>query len=500
MFKPTKKEFAEFTKQGNLIPVYCEFPGDVETPLSAFNKLAYDENGVPEKYAFLLESVEGGEHVGRYSFVGVEPLVVIEKKAGGKTVAISKGSTEEIDGKDIFERLKNYLSRFSPVAIDGIAPFSGGAVGYAGFETIEEIEPSVKCAKGNAPETPDAVFMIADTLVAFDRAYHKFQVISHAHLEDGIDPEEAYENAIANIEKILLRLKKRNGIFPLKPLSLNLKEIEPESNIKSAEFERMVEKAKQYIYDGDVIQVVLSQRFSTPTKISPINLHRALRIINPSPYMFCMHLNDFALVGASPEVHAKCEERKITVRPIAGTRKRGMDKEQDDALADELLADKKECAEHIMLVDLGRNDVGRIAKSSTVTVPELMVIERYSHVMHIVSEVTGELREDLDSDAIMSATFPAGTVSGAPKIRAMQIITELEKTRRGPYAGAVAYYSFDGNLDSSIIIRTVMLKDEVAYVQAGAGIVADSKPDFEYEETKNKARGMMKALAVAEEL
>ena len=346
---------------------------------------------------------------------------------------------------------------------------------------------------------PDAVFMIISSLLAFDHVKNRIQVITHAQVNEYTDLDWAYDNAIEKLQEMIGRLNKTIS-HSVDILPTNVEPLPFTSNKTEEEFHGMVNKVKKYVYDGDIIQCVISQRFEAELEADPLTVHRALRMVNPSPYMFCLHLDGMALVGASPEIHARCQENEMLVCPIAGTRKRGKDIQEDLAMEKELLADEKERAEHIMLVDLARNDLGRIAQEGTVKVPDLMRIERYSHVMHIVSDVTGTIRDEHQSSKVMSATFPAGTLSGAPKIRAMQIISELEQERRGPYGGTVVYFSFDGNIDSCITIRSALLKDGKAYVQSGAGVVADSVPELEYKETINKAKGMMTALALAEKL
>ena len=496
MITPSKEEFVAMSSEGNIIPVSREVLADTETPVSAFWKIAYDDDGNRLPYSFLLESVTGGENIARYSFLGSEPMAVFSHKNGRGVLTTDKGESREIRGKDVFEKIHNLLSEYKTVELPDMPPFSGGAVGYAAYDVVSEFETTVSKPYFAPVDVPDAFFMITGSLLAFDQVRNTIRIIVQAHLDGGCSPAEAYDKAVAKIADISERLV-RSAAFPPVNLDVETADIPFESNKTRSEFKRMVETAKRYILEGDIIQAVLSQRFSADMPVSPLSLHRALRMLNPSPYMFLLNCGDFSLVGASPEVHAKCVDGKVTVRPIAGTRKRGADAATDAALELELLADPKERAEHIMLVDLGRNDVGRISATGSVSVDELMVIEKYSHVMHIVSNVTGELKEGLDADSVMRSTFPAGTLSGAPKVRAMQIISELEGERRGPYGGAVAYYSFDGNLDSCITIRTALLKDGKAYVQSGAGIVADSVPDTEFEETENKARAMLKALSLA---
>ncbi len=490
MFTPSLVEFKEKVKEGNLIPVYKEIRADMETPLSAFLKL---ESG---KYSYLLESVEGGENVGRYSFLGSNPEKIFISK--GKTVTIEEGSKKRSYKwkGDPLEELARVMAEYKPVAIEGLPRFCGGAVGYIGYDTVRYFER----LPDNNPDDlklPDLFFIFTDTILIFDRVRHTIKIVSNAHVTDDVD--SAYRDAVRKIELIEDRLRK--PLAP-KPAEMNpaSADIPFRSNMSQKEFESIVKKAKDYIRAGDVIQVVLSQRLEADIEASPFSIYRALRSVNPSPYMFYLQFGDVYMVGSSPEIHVRCEDKVVEVRPIAGTRPRGCDEEEDCKLEKELLADPKERAEHIMLVDLGRNDIGRVCKYGTVKPKELMTIERYSHVMHIVSDVQGRLADGKDCFEVMRVSFPAGTVSGAPKIRAMEIIDELENLRRGPYAGAVGYFSFTGNLDSCITIRTILIKGKKAYVQAGAGIVADSVPETEYQETLSKARGMLRAIAMAEGL
>lgn len=499
MFYPDFESFQQLTAQGNLIPVTLELTADFTTVIAAFENLAYKPDGSREKYAFLLESVEEGRQLSRYSFIGVNPNAVIVQQESGQAVLTQDGQSEVLDGPDLFHKIENYLQRFKPVKLEGLPPFSGGAVGFNSFEVIHEIEPSVKPPEKSDLNTPEAVFMIIDTLVAFDHVRNRLQLITHALVDDQTDLQAAYTSATEKL-KALTETLRRPVRQPLQVMPRDIEPIDMASNKTESEFHQMVEKVKDYIYDGDLIQAVISQRFEADCKLSPLAIHRALRLINPSPYMFCLHLDDLALVGSSPEVHARCIDEQLEVRPIAGTRRRGRTEADDLAMEQDLMNDEKELAEHIMLVDLGRNDLGRIAEKGSVKVPHLMRIERYSHVMHIVSNVTAKLTPGQTPASVMSATFPAGTLSGAPKIRAMQIISELEQTKRGPYGGTIVYFSFGGNIDSCITIRTVMLKDQKAYIQAGAGIVADSQPELEFKETLNKSAGMRKALALAEYL
>jgi anthranilate synthase component 1 len=500
MYYPSLDEVKELAKKGNYIPVYTEVLADMDTPVSAFYKIAYDEKGGRHPYAFLLESVEGGENIGRFSFLGCDPLYLMQQYKDEAEFTHKGKTIEKLSGNSAFKNLQTFMKRFNHVPVEGLAPFQGGAVGYTSFEAIEQLEPKVKCCQENGLDVPDATFLITDSLLAFDRVKHTIQIISHVDLTQETDIEAAYTEATSKIDRFLTDLQRPTQLPPLRTLQTN-DPLPCDSNMTRDEFKDMVIKAKEYIVEGDIIQVVLSQRFETDLDLPPLQVHRALRAINPSPYMYCLHLGDnFSIAGTSPEIHARCIDREITVRPIAGTRKRGATSLEDEQLATELLNDPKERAEHIMLVDLARNDVGRISETGSVKIPNLMTIEKYSHVMHIVSDVTGTLKEGLESSETMCSTFPAGTVSGAPKIRAMQIIAELEKCKRGPYAGTIAYFSFDGSIDSCITIRTVIMKDGKAYIQAGAGVVADSDPDFEYEETRSKAKAMFVALGAAKEM
>lgn len=492
---PSRKDFHRLAEKGNLIPVYAEVVADMETPVSAYYKLTRGNDG--NGYSFMLESVEGEENIGRYSILGTNPQSIFVQH-GKKGELITDGKATQIDGCDVFERVKKVLEKYEPVAVPGLPPFVGGAVGYAGYEVISEVEPTVVSPEANPIGTPEALFMITDSLLIFDKVLHTLKIISQAFVTDKSEKalNDAYDKAVQRIKEHENKIRQPISFMPVDTENKS-PDIKVSSNKSPEEYMSMVEKAKNYIVEGDIFQVVLSQRFCVETPCSPLAIYRSLRTVNPSPYMFLLNCKDFAIIGASPEVQAKCENRKITVRPIAGTRKRGKTEEEDFANEQDLINDPKERAEHIMLVDLGRNDVGRVAKTGTVRVDELMVVERYSHVMHIVSNVTGELDNKFDSDAVIRSSFPAGTLSGAPKVRAMQIISELEKEKRGPYGGSVAYYSFNGNINSCITIRTAVLKDGKAYFQSGAGIVADSDPKAEYEETCNKAKAMLRALELA---
>jgi anthranilate synthase component 1 len=473
MYYPTLEEVRRLKKHGNLVPVCRDIRADLETPVSAYLKIARGN------YSFLLESVEGGERLARYSFIGTEPLLVLRT-----------GNENPVDPLNLVEK---ELARLHPVSIAGLPRFHGGMVGYLGYEVARHFErlPSlVQDPQG----LPESVLMLTDTLLVFDHVTHKIKVVSHAHLDGDVD--KAYREAICKIDDLVGRLEqpmRREALSDAPPDRSAVS-----SNSAPAEFEAIVSKAKEYIYAGDVIQTVLSQRLARRTTANPFAIYRALRSINPSPYMYYLHLGDFYIAGASPELLVRVEDGIVSTHPIAGTRRRGKDTTEDLTLEQELKKDEKERAEHIMLVDLGRNDIGRVSEPGTVEVTQLMDVERYSHVMHLVSHVQGKLRAGLSQFDALRSCFPAGTVSGAPKIRAMEIITELEEEKRGPYAGAVGYFDFSGNLDTAIAIRTIVIKNDVAYIQAGAGIVADSVPEREYQESLNKAQALLSAIDQAE--
>ena len=486
---PSLEDFKRMASQGNLIPVYEEVHFDWETPISAFRKI--DEG----PFSFLLESAEGGEKWGRYSFLGSNPSYIFRSK--GDTFEILKGGEVLRTGKerDPLHVLEDFLSHYKPVAYDALPRFFGGAVGYANYDLIRSFE--------RLPELHsldlhlfDCYFIVTDTLLVFDNVKHKIKVFANVFI-DGQQPlKDAYQEAEDKIRRVVARLQ-RNAPFSSTPKPFASSPFY--SNLSKNDFLEMVERTKGYIQAGDAIQVVLSQRFSSDLHCEPFDVYRALRSVNPSPYLFYLKMDDTVLLGASPEVMVRLEGGQIELRPLAGTRRRGRTQEEDLAMERDLLADEKEKAEHIMLVDLGRNDVGRVAEIGSVKVTELMGVERYSHVMHIVSNIQGSLDTGKNAFDVFRAAFPAGTVSGSPKIRAMEIIEELEPMRRGPYAGAVGYFSFSGNMDTCITIRSILIKDGKAYVQAGAGIVADSDPEKEYEETLNKAQAVFKAIQQAEE-
>jgi len=471
---PSRSEFLALSQRGNVIPVSAELLADLETPVSAFAKLR------ARGPAFLLESVEGGEHLSRYSFVGCNPRKIISAQAG--------------DG-DPLQELEREMQQYRPVELPGLPPFTGGAVGYLGYEFIHGVERTVPLAARDDLGVPMMWFMLCDSLVVFDRARQTLRLIVNAHV--GADAGAAYDAATAEIERLRGVLRSPCPIAPAELGEVETITVPPGNHSKSS-FEKMVEDSKEFIRAGDIFQIVLSQRFTRAFSKTPLDLYRALRTVNPSPYMFILETGEFSLVGASPEVHVRLTGRLAEIRPIAGTRPRGKTPEEDAALEKDLLADEKEKAEHLMLVDLARNDFGRVCSYGSVKVPEFMTIERYSHVMHIVSQVEGQLAPERSAFDLMRATFPAGTVSGAPKVRAMQLIAQFEGTQRGTYAGALGYFSYNGNLDSCITLRTALIKDGQVHVQAGAGLVADSVPAAEYQETINKASALFKAIALAE--
>jgi anthranilate synthase component 1 len=491
--EPKLDAFAGLAEAHNVVPVFTQLAADFETPLSAYLKL---RDG---RHSFLLESAESTEKAGRWSIIGSNPRRVFE--ARGKEITIRQGGTTSsyVAHDDVLAALEREMAPYTPAKLGGLPVFSGGMVGYLSYDAVRQFEPTLGVPTPDILGIPDAVFLLADTLLVFDHRLRRLLVIANAFIDESPTPADAYAVAcgkIAAIVEILnrpLHVPALNGLVEVQP-------VEATSNTSQTEFEEMVRAGKEYIAAGDIFQFVPSQRFETPFELPPVDLYRALRFVNPSPYMFILELGDFALVGSSPEVHVRSIQGRIDIRPIAGTRWRGNTPEEDDALAADLLGDPKERAEHLMLVDLARNDVGRIAKHGSVKVDDFMIVERYSHVMHIVSNVTGELDPGHSAYDVLRATFPAGTVSGAPKIRAMQIINSLEKNKRCAYAGAVGYFGFDGSHDSCITLRTCLLKNGKAYVQAGAGVVADSDPTYEYNETVNKAKGMLRAIALAKTL
>ena len=478
MYYPTLEEVSKRREEGNLIPIYREIIADLETPVSVFLKVNRGGN------SFLLESVEGGQRLARYSFIGTEPYKVL----------VTRGE----DKVDPLPPITEELNKHKVVPISGLPRFSGGAVGYLAYETITRFE-ELPSPDSDPLSLPESLFMLVDTILVFDHVTHKIKVLSHVRLDGDI--EAAYRKAVEKIDDLVDRLNQ-----PLPPnqptvdATRHRKSYAPSSNFSQEDFEKNVLKIKQYITAGEAIQVVLSQRLAQSTESAPFEIYRALRTINPSPYMFFLDFKDFYIIGASPEILVRVEDGTVTTRPLAGTRPRGKTPVEDTKLEQELRSDEKERAEHIMLVDLGRNDIGRVSEPGTVEVSELMDVERYSHVMHLVTHVQGRLKHDLSAVDALRACFPAGTVSGAPKIRAMEIIAELEPEKRGPYAGAAGYFSYSGNMDMAIAIRTIVMTKGIAYVQAGGGIVYDSVPEREYEESLNKARALLKAINQAEGL
>jgi anthranilate synthase component 1 len=476
MYHPRLEEFRELKKQGNLVPVYRQIDTGAHTPLSAYLKVK--RGG----YSFLLESVEGGQEKAGYSLIGTEPYRVLSTREGDKT--------------DPLRLVAEELAKHKMAPVSGLPDFGGGAVGYLGYETVRRLE-ELPSPNADPLALPESVFMFVDSLLIFDHANNKIKVVSHA----GTGGDNAYQAAVARIEKLIKRLEAPpERPQPAEAMPKPAQPTKTVSNLTREEFEAVVAKAREYIVAGEAIQIVLSQRLSRRTNARPLDIYQALRGINPSPYMFFLDLKDFQLIGSSPEILVRAVNGKVTTRPLAGTRPRGKTPEEDAELEKELRNDEKERAEHIMLVDLGRNDIGRVSSPGTVRVSELMEVERYSHVMHLVTNVEGKLRPELSPIDALKSCFPAGTVSGAPKIRAMEIIAELEPDKRGPYAGCVGYFSFSGNMDTAITIRTIVMKQGTAHVQAGAGIVYDSQPAREYEETLNKARALLKAIEQAENM
>ncbi len=488
MHRPTLEEFRALAAPGALVPVYREIVADLETPVAAYLKIARGHDR-----AFLLESVEQADVIGRYSFLGADPSIVFRSR--GKQVTVQRrGATESYESEQPLDDLRALMQAYKPVKVEGLPEFHGGAVGYMSYDYVRFFE-KLPDKNPDPLGLPELYFYITDTLLIFDHVRNRLMIVSNAHVQG--DADAAYAEAVAKIEALYAKLRQPVVVTEERVHGAAF-DTAVRSNFTKDEFCGLVERAKEYIRAGDVFQVVLSQRFERNVYMSPVNLYRALRCVNPSPYMILMQFPEFSLVGSSPEVMTQVKGGTCMVRPIAGTRKRGATREEDAALEAELMADEKERAEHIMLVDLGRNDIGRVSAIGTVHPTQLMVVERYSHVMHIVSQVEGEMKPDADAFDALRATFPMGTVSGAPKIRAMAIIDELENVRRGPYSGGCGYISFSGDMDTCILIRTMVLKNGVAYLQAGAGIVYDSVPESEYEECRNKAKAMFQAVEFAE--
>lgn len=489
--KPTRDDVRRLFEHGDLVPVYRTLLADLETPVSVYLKLA--QTGM---VSFLLESVEGGEQVGRYSFLGVNPKGVITVKDGVVTRTLHGETTTRplAEGEDPLDPIKREFQRVKPVRLSGLPRFVGGAVGFISYDFVRYVERLPETAR-KVLEVPETAFMLVDTLVIFDHAKHQLLVLANAHNTG--DPDAAYDDALERIERIVSAL---NQPLPDLPKVVASASSDLQSNMTREQFMENVVRAKEYIKAGDAFQIVPSQRFAGQTNAPALSIYRALRALNPSPYMFFLKFSqDETLMGASPETLVRLEDGVAMMRPIAGTRPRGETDEEDQRLADELLADPKERAEHVMLVDLARNDLGRVCDYGTVKVSNMMYIERYSHVMHIVSQVEGRLRSGMDAFDLVRACFPAGTLTGAPKVRAMEIIEELEGERRGTYGGAVGYFSFDGSMDTCITIRSVLMQGNTVYLQAGAGIVADSDPATEYQESVNKARAVAVAIQRAEQ-
>jgi len=480
MYYPSLEEVRGLAKLGNIIPIYQEISADLETPVSAYLKIAR------KPYSFLFESVEGGERLARYSFIGTEPFEVVKTGDG-----FPEG---EVDPLQLIQEM---LNRYAPVQIQGLPRFHGGAVGYLGYDAVKYFE-RVPTPPTDTLGIPDAIFLFVDTMLVFDHVRHKIKVVSHIHLDNGTIEAE-YAEAVTRIEELVARLRKPLDIDIDLSGKHQVARSEVTSNRSKAAYEDMVRQVKEYIYSGDIIQAVISRRLTRVTSASPLSIYRALRTLNPSPYMYYLSMGDFHIVGASPELLVRVEDGVIYNFPLAGTRPRGDTVHKDDLLAEELRADEKEQAEHVMLVDLGRNDVGRVSKTGSVEVTDLMRVVRYSHVMHLESEVHGQLRDDRTIYDALRSCIPAGTLSGAPKIRAMEIIAEVEAEKRGTYGGAVGYFSFSGNMDTAIPIRTMVMKDGVAHIQVGAGIVADSVPEMEFQETTHKAQAVLRAIDEAEE-
>jgi anthranilate synthase component 1 len=493
--QPSFAEFKRLARQGNVVPVFRTVVADLLSPVSAYLKLAPHAAGGLEvhPYSFLLESVEGGERVGRYTFFGVDPFQVVSCR--GDRITLTRGARRVYELGNIFEYLRRIGARYHPVSIPGLPPFSAGAVGYLSYEIVRMLERLPPRLEPDV-DLDDAAFMYFSSFVAFDHVQHRLFLMANVFTEEGRGSLRGkYDAALRQLRRLELQLQRPLRLprwrHPQGPLPVR-------ANMTAPKYEAMVERAKEYIRAGDIFQVVLSQRLEVPVRVPPFEVYRALRVVNPSPYMYFLRLGDVTILGSSPEMLVKVTGRDVEYRPIAGTRPRGRTEEEDQRLEAELRASEKERAEHIMLVDLGRNDIGRVCEFSTVRPKELMFVERYSHVMHLVSSIQGRLRPDADSYAALAACFPAGTLSGAPKVRAMEIIDELEPTRRGLYGGSVLYLDFSGNLSSCIVIRTVLIKDRKAYLQAGAGIVADSVPALENKECMNKAQAVLKAFEMAE--
>ena len=483
MYHPSLEEIKAHAGEGSLIPIYRSINADLETPVSAYLKVA------KPPYSFLLESVTGGENIGRYSFIGTEPYRVLKTGPG-----------EENGEVDPLTLVQEEMNRHKLIPVPGLPRFHGGGVGYLAYDTIHYFEPRVPIMPDDPQGLPESVFMFSDTLLIFDHIRHDIKIVSHVRINGDLEAE--YNNAVSKIDELAERLS-RPLVLPdelIKPPAQETTSSEVESNFTREKYHEAVEKCIEYIYAGDVIQVVNSQRYSRKTNVHPFQIYRSLRSVNPSPYMYYLNLDNFQIVGAAIETVAQVQDGIVATHPIAGTRPRGQTPEEEVALADELRNSEKQRAEHIMLVDLGRNDIGKVSVPGTVRVTQLMEIERFSHVMHLVSHVEGKLKPDLTVYDALRSCFPAGTVSGAPKIRAMEIIAEVEAEKRGPYGGAVGYFSFSGNMDTALVLRTGIYKDGVMYIQAGGGVVADSIAEDEYMETRHKSGALLRAIDLAEGL
>jgi len=514
---PNFSEFKRLASHGNVVPVYRTIIADLLSPVSAFLGLSpqHGRESNLHPHSFLLESVEGGERVGRYTFFGVDPFQIVSCRGDRITVRhgdaevaveacpdagrdrgnVDRSSTLQEETGNVFEFLRHLGARYRSVVIPGLPPFTAGAVGYLSYEAVRMLE-RLPARVPMDVDLDDAVFMYFSNVLAFDHVQHRLFLIANVLTEEGKGSLRAkYDAACRHLDHLESRLRPPLKLPHARPPQGALR-VRP--NMPRQRYEAMVERSKEYIRAGDIFQVVLSQRMEVPVRVPAFDVYRALRVVNPSPYMYYLRMGESTVLGSSPEMLVKVAGRNVEYRPIAGTRPRGKTEEEDKRLEEELRSDAKECAEHIMLVDLGRNDVGRVSEFSSVRTHDIMFVERYSHVMHLVSQITGELRSDADSYAALAACFPAGTLTGAPKVRAMEIIDELEPTRRGLYGGSVLYLDFSGNLNSCIVIRTVLMKDKTAYLQAGAGIVADSVPGREYEECQNKARAVLRAFELAE--
>jgi anthranilate synthase component 1 len=491
---PSFDEFRRLARRGNVIPVYRAVVADLLSPVAAFLKVAAPAGSAVHPYSFLLESVEGGEHVGRYTFFGVDPFQLITCR--GDRIRLARGGSHVEETGNIFEFLRQTASGYHPVRVPGLPPFSAGAVGYLSYEAVRMLERLPPRVEPDV-ELDDAAFMYYSNLAAFDHVQHRLYLLANVLTEEGPGSLRAkYDAAVRDLDLMERQLERPLQLArfrrPRRPLRVR-------HNMTRREYEAIVARTKEYIRAGDIFQGVLSQRLEVPLRVPPFEVYRALRVVNPSPYMYFLRMGEATILGSSPEMLVKVGGREVEYRPIAGTRPRGKTEEEDRRLEEELRSDAKERAEHIMLVDLGRNDIGRVCEFSTVRPKEVMFVERYSHVMHLVSSIQGTLRPDADSYAALASCFPAGTLTGAPKVRAMEIIDELEPTRRGLYGGSVLYVDFSGNLNSCIVIRTVLVKGQRAYLQAGAGIVADSVPAREHRECLNKAQAVLKAFALAEQ-